>query len=288
MILEQKWNFLFLGLLVVGAVVVSMVYKSHNPICPDDFKDSEKEIASFSKWTDEFYQNNPNATIKEMSQARVAFWRENNCKEALKRYDDYMAGNADEETKQLIETATKETMIKNQVTPICPDDFEDISEEFLTFYDWWKNFIANNPNASMLEMLRERRNFYVKNNCIEAIKKHDEFLAGKTDKEAEQLIMNTLGVKIYNQKAYEFIENKKYKEAISTANEYLKKNPRSIDMWIHKSMAYYLLKDCKNASISIKKANEMILKDPAFENKDVARRLLPFILNSDICAKSSQ
>ena len=46
--------------------------------------------------------------MEEMSRARVDFWIDNNCKEALKRYADYMSGNMDDETKQLIETTTKE------------------------------------------------------------------------------------------------------------------------------------------------------------------------------------
>lgn len=39
---------------------------------------------------------------------RRNFWRESNCTGALKRYEDYMAGNVDEETKRLIETVIKD------------------------------------------------------------------------------------------------------------------------------------------------------------------------------------
>ena len=48
--------------------------------------------------------------MSEMSMARKDFYIENSCKEALKRYESYMAGNVDEETKQLIESVIKEAI----------------------------------------------------------------------------------------------------------------------------------------------------------------------------------
>ena len=242
-------------------------YKTNNPICPDDFKDSKQKIALFTEWGKEFWENNPNATVRDFSKARVNFWKENNCTEALKRYDDYMAGNVDEDTKKLIEDVITEEMAKNQENSACPNDFVSIGEEFISFGEWWEDFTISNPDASMPEMLRERRNFYIENNCIEDLAIHDEFFAGKTDEE----INNLVEVELYNQKIYNLIDNEKYNEAISLADEYLKKNPKSIDMWIHKSMAYYYLGDCKNASISIKKAQEMVVEDPT--SKDLVEKL---------------
>jgi len=59
MILEQKWNFLFLGLLIVGAVVVGMVYKSYNSVYPNDFE-VKKEIATVNNLGNEFDQDDFN------------------------------------------------------------------------------------------------------------------------------------------------------------------------------------------------------------------------------------
>lgn len=97
-----------------GAIRAKMLEAQASPICPDDFKDSESEIASFTEWANEFWEDNPDATISDFSQARVNFWRENHCTEALKRYDDFMAGNVDKETQQLIEKAIKEEMTTNK------------------------------------------------------------------------------------------------------------------------------------------------------------------------------
>jgi len=192
-----------------------------------------------------------------------------------------MAGNVDEQTKQLIEGVIGEKIAKNQENSACPNDFASISEEFISLGKWWEDFTIKNPDASMPVMLRERRNFYIENNCVEDLAIHDEFFAGKTDKE----INNLVEVELYNKKIYNLMENEKYNEAISLANEYLKKNPKSIDMWIHKSMAYYYLGDCKNASISIKKAQEMVAEDPT--SKDLVEKLsVGIILDSDnICKR---
>lgn len=93
-----------------GTIREQILQEQTNPVCPDDFKDPKQEIASFVKWSEKFWEDNPSATMSDFSQARVNFWRENKCAEALKRYDDYMAGNMDEETKRLIEAVIKKEM----------------------------------------------------------------------------------------------------------------------------------------------------------------------------------
>jgi len=52
-------------------------------------------------------------------------------------------------------------------------------------------------------------------------------------------------------------------------------------MWVHKSMAYYYLENCENASTSIKKANEMVIENPTF--KEFVNKLSVNILDSNIC-----
>ena len=68
MILEQKWNFLFLALLIVGAVAVSMVYKSHNSVYPNDFE-VKKGIATVNNSGDEFNQDDFNNIDQEKALA---------------------------------------------------------------------------------------------------------------------------------------------------------------------------------------------------------------------------
>ena len=168
MIVEQLKNILTLTVIVLIGVAVVKFYPP-TPICPDDFKDPKKEIASFSKWTDEFYQNNPKATMKEMSDARVAFWRDNNCNEALKRYDAYIAGNIDGETKQLIEMVAKEELLKNQRAPICPDEYENQESYIEAVGQWAGDFYDKNPNTTKEEVLSARKDFLIRSGCKETL-----------------------------------------------------------------------------------------------------------------------
>ena len=111
MIIEQLRNLLFLGLLILIMVGINKTYPI-NPVCPDDFKDSNAKIASFSEWVKDFTEKYPNATNSDLSKARREFYVKNNCMTSLKRYDDYVAGNVDKETKQLIEMVIKEELKK--------------------------------------------------------------------------------------------------------------------------------------------------------------------------------
>ena len=167
MIIEQLRNILILGAILAIGVAVSMVYKSNNSICPDDFKDPKQEIASFSEWVKEFTEKYPNATNSDLSKARRDFYIENNCTEALKRYDDYMAGNVDEKTKKLIEMVIKEEIITNQRTPICPDEYKNQEDYLKDVAVWLGDFYDKNPNTTKDEMLSARMNFLIENGCRE-------------------------------------------------------------------------------------------------------------------------
>ena len=167
MIIEQLRNILILVVLIVVGVVINMVWKSNNPICPDDFKDPKQEIASFEKWANDFYDKNPSASIAEMSKARVNFWTDNNCKEALQRVKDYESGKVDKETQQLIEMTIREEMIKNKRTPICPDEYENEEDYLKDVEQWLGDFYDKNPNTTKDEILSARKNFLLGNGCKE-------------------------------------------------------------------------------------------------------------------------
>ena len=166
MIIEQLRNLLFLGLFMVLLVSISSFYPN-NPVCPDDFKDSKQEIASFTAWVKEFTEKYPNATNSDLSKARRSFYVENNCTETLKRYDDYMAGNVDKETQQLIEMVIKQEMIKNKRTPICPDEYENQEDYIKAVGQWAGDFYDKNPNTTKDEILSARKNFLIENGCKE-------------------------------------------------------------------------------------------------------------------------
>lgn len=94
-IIEQFRNILILVIFIAGAVAVNSVYKSNNPICPDDFNDIDQQAAALDKWLDGFYENNPDATIADMTKARKDFYIKHNCKEARQRHGDIQSGKTD-------------------------------------------------------------------------------------------------------------------------------------------------------------------------------------------------
>ena len=78
-----------------------------------------------------------------------------------------MAGNVDEETKQLIEMVIKEEVIKNQRTPVCPDEYENQEDYIKAVGEWLGDFYDKNPNITKDEMLSARKNFLFENGCKE-------------------------------------------------------------------------------------------------------------------------
>jgi len=110
MILEQARNILIAGLLISVVVMVNWVYKTNNPICPDDYNDPNEQAAALDKWLGSFYDSNPDATIAEMGEARKDFFVKHHCKEALQRLEDIQSGKADPEIVQMIDDVIKEKM----------------------------------------------------------------------------------------------------------------------------------------------------------------------------------
>jgi hypothetical protein len=64
--------------------------KSATPRCPDDYANddagSAEHLASMDKWTNDFYDAHPGATLSDWSAARYQFWVDNNCSKAIERY----------------------------------------------------------------------------------------------------------------------------------------------------------------------------------------------------------
>jgi len=78
-----------------------------------------------------------------------------------------MAGNVDEETKQLIEMIAKEELIKNKRAPICPDEYENQESYVEAVGQWASDFYDKNPNTTKEEVLSARKAFLIKNDCKE-------------------------------------------------------------------------------------------------------------------------
>ena len=60
--------------------------------CPDDYADTDagfnEKMADMNKWTNDFYDNHPGATLGDWNKARKQYWIDNKCTEALKRYEE--------------------------------------------------------------------------------------------------------------------------------------------------------------------------------------------------------
>lgn len=100
--IKQNWIKLVLGaaLVVIGTAYFLITHKTQLTLrCPDSFTNSDEKIADLKKFSDAYYVQHPNATEVDLSEEMVNQWKANNCTEALKRYNDYLSGNVDANTK---------------------------------------------------------------------------------------------------------------------------------------------------------------------------------------------
>lgn len=91
---------IYIPIFIIAVLVVAYFYymtrepQSHQT-CPDDYADTDsgfnEKMADMDKWTNQFYDNHPGATLSEWSKARYQFWVDNKCTEALKRYNEAKA-----------------------------------------------------------------------------------------------------------------------------------------------------------------------------------------------------
>lgn len=105
--------------ILIAIVIFTIIYFLYEPApntlskCPDYYPDTDigqaEKMADMDKWTNNFYDTHPNATLSDWSKARYEYWIANNCKEALERYKEAKDGNADPTKINLI----KETINNN-------------------------------------------------------------------------------------------------------------------------------------------------------------------------------
>jgi len=85
-------------LILVILIALTVLYFHYGPApnklsrCPDDYADTDvgfnEKMADMNKWTNQFYDNHPGATLGDWNKARYQFWVDNKCTEALKRYNE--------------------------------------------------------------------------------------------------------------------------------------------------------------------------------------------------------
>ena len=92
--------------LVLGGVLY-FAWDSSKAKCPDDYKNPDDAVAAFDVWTKNFFENNPDASLDEMAQARIQYYLNNGCKAALERVSTYTEGSTDGDTELLLQEAVR-------------------------------------------------------------------------------------------------------------------------------------------------------------------------------------
>lgn len=115
----MRRKILYILIVIIFVTFSIILYTFYGPApntslrCPDDYPDTDTEqaekIADMDKWTNNFYDKHPNATLSDWSKTRYQYWIDNDCKEALERYKEAKDGNADPTKMNLI----KETINNN-------------------------------------------------------------------------------------------------------------------------------------------------------------------------------
>lgn len=91
-------GFIFLLFLVSLFAFWTFESSDQSPKCPEDFPDtnagSESLITATDKWTNDYYDKNPAADLGDWTKARYNYWVENDCHEAIARYEATKANDS--------------------------------------------------------------------------------------------------------------------------------------------------------------------------------------------------
>lgn len=113
--MKRKTPYIFVvTFIALGAVLYFFYGPAPNgrAKCPDDYPNTDtgsaEYLKDFDEWTNNFYDKNPNATLPDWSRARYQFWIDNNCAEALKRYNEAKSVEADPKVIEMIENTIQD------------------------------------------------------------------------------------------------------------------------------------------------------------------------------------
>ena len=120
--IEMKTKVLYLCLLVIlcgGSYFISSYLHPTTQKCPDDYSNddagSAEYLAAMDKWTNDFYDAHPGATLSDWAEARHQFYISNHCAAALERYEQAKAGKADPEIMKRVDNVIRDAV--NNPTP---------------------------------------------------------------------------------------------------------------------------------------------------------------------------
>jgi len=99
----MKKQLITITVLVLLSGLYFIVHKS--PKCPDDYATAEESTEAMNVWTNAFFDENPEASIKDWGDARLDYYHQNNCTEAIERRERYESGDVSEEELESINSA---------------------------------------------------------------------------------------------------------------------------------------------------------------------------------------
>ena len=117
--MKRKTLYICILTLIIILCAVTYLFTKSNPKqlqihqkCPDEYADdatgTAEYLAAMDKWTNDFYDTHPGATISDWATARYQFWVDNNCAAAIQRYEDAKTGKADPAAMERISTGIAE------------------------------------------------------------------------------------------------------------------------------------------------------------------------------------
>ncbi len=93
-------------IVIVGLYFTLPFLHSKNNKCPNDYSNDDagynQQMADIDAWTNNFYDTHPNASLSDWSKARYQYWIDNNCTEAIERYNQAKEGRAATSSMQQI------------------------------------------------------------------------------------------------------------------------------------------------------------------------------------------
>lgn len=85
--------------------------------CPESFPETdagdEERLAAMNKWTNDFYDSHPGASLSEWSEARHQFYIDNGCAKSLEKYEQAKAGKADSVVMEQINNGIQDVIKSN-------------------------------------------------------------------------------------------------------------------------------------------------------------------------------
>jgi len=99
---------LFFGIYVYQDLTDKFFAKKQK--CPEDHVTSEERMLALDMWINDFYDFYPGSGPLAWTQARLAFYKENNCTASLERYEQAKSGKADPEVMERIQEELREAL----------------------------------------------------------------------------------------------------------------------------------------------------------------------------------